>query len=130
MDGLDFIVITIHDGVIKNATLKIDGKPHNFGYRNPMKLSDWIDGFRGTDPKAIDGIIRFAKQTGGGGFIVSQGVATPIAPVGAPRRGDVRRSFSVTLRSEVDEWLRSQPNMADVVRRAIDRAYKENQNQP
>lgn len=130
MDGLDFITALIGHGVVKNATLKIDGKPHHFGYKTSRSFSDWVHGFKGTDHSKIDGIIRFAKHTGGGGFKIVKGVATPIAPVGAPRTGDVRRSFSVALRSEIDQWLRSQSNMAEVVREAIDRAYRESKNQP
>ena len=130
MDGLYFIKTLIGHGVVKNATLKIDGKPHHFGYKSTIAFSDWVYGFKGNDPKTIDGTIRFAKNTGGSGFIISKGVATPIAPVGAPRAGDVRRSFSVTLRSDVDAWIRSHPNMAEFVRAAIDRAYHDSQNQP
>lgn len=129
MDGLDFIRDLIGHGVVKNATLRIDGKPHHFSYNSSRSFSDWIHGFTGTDPATIDGIIRLAKNTGGGGFKIVKGVATPIGPVGAPRTGDRRRSFSVTLRSDVDEWLRSHPNMADVVREAIDRAYKDSKKQ-
>ena len=123
MDGLDFMTTLIGYGTVKNATLKIDGKPHNFGYKAPMKFSDWIHGLKDTDPRTIDGVIRFAKHTGGGGFIITKGVATPIAPVGPPRKGDVRRSFTVSLRSDVDEWIASHGNIADLMRRLIDRAY-------
>ncbi len=125
MDGLDFMATLIGHGVVKNATLKIAGKPHYFGYKSSRSFSDWVHGLKGTDPTTIDGIIRLAKHTGGGGFTIVKGEATPIAPVGAPRTGDRRRSFSVTLRSDVDAWLGSQSNMAEVVRNAIDRDYQE-----
>lgn len=125
MDGLDFMTTLIGYGVVKNATLRIDGKPNHFGYKSTKDFSAWINGFKGADPRTIDGIIRFTKQTGGGGFTIVKGEATPIAPVGGPRTGDRRRSFSVTLRSDVDEWLGSQSNMAEVVRGAIDRAYED-----
>jgi len=124
MDGLDFMSALIGHGTVKNATLKIDGKPHNFGYKAPMTFSDWAHGFKDTDPRTIDGVIRFAKHTGGG-FIINKGVATPIAPVGGPRKGDIRRSFTVSLRSDVDVWIASHSNIAETVRGLIDRAYQD-----
>lgn len=90
-----------------------------------MTFPDWVHGFKGTDPRTIEGVIRFAKHTGGGGFIITEGVATPIAPVGGPRKGDVRRSFTISLRSDVDAWIASHGNMAKTVRGLIDRAYQE-----
>ena len=124
MDGLDFMSALIGHGTVKNATLKIDGKPHNFGYKAPMTFSDWAHGFKDRDPRTIDGVIRFAKHTGGG-FIINKGVATPIAPAGGPRKGDVRRSFTVSLRLDVDAWIASHSNIAEMMRGLIDRAYQE-----
>jgi|GEM_PF-4803862 len=128
MDGLDFMTTLIGYGTVKNATLKIDGKPHNFGYKAPMTFSDWVHGLKDTDPRTIDGIIRFPKHYGGGGFIITKGVATPIGPVGGPRKGDVRRSFTVSLRSDVDAWIASHGNIAETMRRLIDRAYRDHKN--
>ena len=125
MDGLDFMSALIGHGTVKNATLKINGKPHNFGYKAPMTFSNWAHGLKNIDPRTIDGVIRFAKNTGGGGFIITEGVATPIGPVGGPRKGDVRRSFTVSLRSDVDAWIASHGNIAEMMRGLIDRAYQE-----
>ena len=114
MDGLDFITTTlIGYGTVKNATLKIDGNPHNFGYKAPMTFNVWVHVFKSVNHKKISGIIRFSKHTGGGGFVIAEGVATPIAPVGGPRKGDVRRAFTVSLRSDVDAWIASHGNIAE-----------------
>ena len=126
MDGLDFITTLIGlDRRVDNATLKVNGKPHNFGYKAPMTFNVWVHGLKDTDHKKISWVVRFSKPTGGGGFIIAEGVATPIAPVGGPRKGDVRRVFTVSLRSDVDAWIASHGNIAEVMRRLIDRAYQE-----
>lgn len=125
MDGLDFITALMGHSAIKNATLKIDGRPHNFGHKKPLNFSAWIHGFTGTDTASIDGTIRFAEHTGGGGVRIDRGVATPIAPAGRPPIATDRLCVSTPLDPKVRAWVKSQGPIAAFVRGLVEAAYQE-----